>query len=243
MKWLQLLLISSLVVLSASNIFAADKNRTQSLIDTAKATVEATVVKIEGNKEAAADLDRARAALKQADASFLAGKSMFGFGDINPEAEKEILLSIDTAELAATTALSRVEFARATTELESIEKQFVSVKAKLKLFEDRKAELERLRLEVAACQKTGKELETIKTEKATLTAQVEQLAVERSRGDKLKIEQLELSHKLDEMKAENARLSSLLEKQQELRTPPPQTVPSATTASPDDAKKKSQKKP
>jgi uncharacterized protein involved in exopolysaccharide biosynthesis len=85
--------------------------------------------------------------------------------------------------------------------LEAIEKQFATVKAKLKLFEDRKAELERLRLEVAACRKMSNDFEVVKLEKANLAAQVDQLNSERSRADKLKIEQLELSRKLEELKA------------------------------------------
>jgi SMC interacting uncharacterized protein involved in chromosome segregation len=159
-------------------------------------------------------LERARTALKNADESYNSGKSMFSFGDISPETEKEIKRAVDMADLATATALSRVEFVRATAELEAIEKQFAAVKAKLKLFEDRKAELERLRLAVEACRKTSNELEIIKIEKATLASQVDQLSAEQSRADKLKIEQLELTRKLDEMKVENARLSALLEKQQ-----------------------------
>ena len=237
MKWLFLILVSVACV-STSSAFAAEKNKTLIQCEVVRSAVEATAGKVEGNKEAAADLERARTALKNADECSKAGKSMFGFGDISPETEKEIKVSVDIAELATATALSRVEFVRATAELEAIEKQFTAVTGKLKLFEDRKAELERLRLEVAACQKTTKELETIKTEKAALMTQVEQLAAERSRADKLKIEQLELTHKLEEMKTENARLSSVIEKlPAESKTLPTPAPP------PEDSKKKAVKKP
>lgn len=196
--------------LSLSSAFAAEKNKTLLQLEATKSAVEATATKIEGNKEASADLERAKTALKQADESLTTGKSLFGFGDINPEAEKEIKLAIDAAEVATASALSRVEFVRASTELEAIEKQFASVKAKLKLFEDRKAELERLRAESATCQKMSKEFEALKDEKTALTAKVAQLSAEQSRADKLKIEQLELTRKVEELKAENARLSSVL---------------------------------
>lgn len=220
MNWNYLLLISIFCV-SVSSAFAADKNKTMSQLETTRSAVEAAAVKIEGNKEAAADLERARTALKYADESYKRGKSMFGFGDISPETENEIKLSVDMADVATATALSRVEFARATAELDAMEKQFTTVKTKLKIFEDRKAELEKLRLESAACQKTNNELEILKIEKANLASQVDQLSAERSRADKLKIEQLELTRKLDEIKAENSRLSTLLEKQQ----PPPPAAP------------------
>lgn len=219
MKWIYLLLVSTLC-LSTSNALAADKNKILIQLDASRAEVESVAGKAEGNKEAGADLTRARAALKNAEESYNAGKTMFGFGDINPETEKEIKLSFDIADVATATALSRLELVRATAELDAIEKQFSSVKSKLKLFEDRKAELIRLRLEVAACQKTTSELEIAKAEKTVMATKMEQLAVERGRADKLKIEQFELSKKMDELKAENARLTGLLEKLQAEKSAP-----------------------
>ena len=234
MKLTHLFLVA-LLSLQFSTAFAADKNKTLIQLDATRSAVETAAGKIEDNKEAAADLERARAALKQADESYSAGKSMFGFGDISPETEKEIKISVDAADIATLTALSRVEFVRATAEMNAMEKQFTATKAKLKLFEDRKAELDRLRLEAAACRKTSNELEIIKLERANLAAQIDQLNAERGRADKLKIEQLELTRKMDEMKAENSRLSTLLEKQQAEKAVPDPAH--------EDSKKKSPRKP
>jgi hypothetical protein len=230
------LLLAALLCMTASSVFAAEKNKTLIQCDVTKSAIEAAAGKVVGNKEAAADLEKARAAIKNAEECYNAGRPMFGFGDISPETEKEVKIAVDIADIATKTALSRVEFVRATAELEAIEKQFAVVKAKLKLFEDRKAELDRLRLEAAACRKIGNELEIIKLEKANLASQIDQLNAERGRADKLKIEQLELARKLDEMKAENSRLSTLLEKQQaEIKAVPDPAH--------EDAKKKSTKKP
>lgn len=223
MKWTYFLLVSTICI-STSGALAAEKSKVLIQLDATRSAVETAAGKAEGNKDATADLARARAALKYADESHTAGKSMFGFGDINPETEKEIKLSVDIADLATATALSRVELVRATAELEAIEKQFTAVKTKLKLFEDRKAELVKLRQEVAACQKTTNELEILKVEKTVLTTKMEQLTAERSRADKLKIEQFELSKKLDELKAENSRLTGLLEKQQPEVTDPKKSI-------------------
>lgn len=210
--------LMTLFSLSLSNAFGAENNKTMLQLEAAKSALETTAAKTAGNKDAAADLERAQTALKQADESYASGKSLFGFGDINPEAEKEIKVAVDTAEIATASALSRIELVRATAELDALEKQFVAVKGKLKLFEDRKAELERLRLESAACQKTSKELEAIKDERAALISKVTQLSGEQSRADKLKIEQLELTRKVEELKAENARLSSMLDRKLDNKT-------------------------
>lgn len=226
----KLLVLTTLCCLSASTVLAAEKSKTVIQCDIARTAVDAAASKAEGNKEATANLEKAKAALKNADDCYNAGKSFFG--GINPEAEKEMKLAVDAAELATAAALSNVEFAKANRELETIDKQTTVVKAKLKLFDDRKAELEKLRADSVAAQKISKELETVKAEKAALTTQVEQLSAERSRADKLKIEQLELTKKLDDAKAENARLSALLEKQQAK----PAASPAPSLA--DDAKKK-----
>lgn len=244
MKWIPrstgIVLVTTLC-LNVSDLSAAEKSKVVTQLDAMKSAVETAAGKVEGNKEAAAELDKAKAALKYADERYNAGKSMFGFGDISPDIEKEIKVSVETAEVATATALSKVEFVRATAELAAMEKQYAAVTAKLKIFEDRKAELERLRQESAAFQKAVKELETLKAEKAALTSQVEQLAVERNRADKLKIEQMELARSLEEMKAENTRLSSQLEKQSAEQKNA--SAGTAAAASADDPKKKAAKKP
>ncbi len=239
MKWSctsTCLFLMAICCVSVSSSLAAENNKTVIQLEAARTTVAAAAAKTEGNREAIADLDRARTALKNADESLKEGKSMFGFGEVTPEAEKEIKISVDAADIAAVTALSRVEFVRAAAELEIIEKQSATVKAKLKLFEDRKAELERLRRDAEACRKTSNELEVIKLEKATLASQIDQLNGERSRADKLKIEQLELTRKMDEMKVENERLSALLEKQST-------DLKAAAAPVPEEPNKKPAKKP
>jgi DNA repair exonuclease SbcCD ATPase subunit len=229
---------------TVSTARAAEKSKTLIQCDLARSAVASAEGKVEGNKDAAADLERARTALKNADECQKAGTSMFGFGGLNPETEREIKLSVDAAELATATALSRIEFARATAELEAIEKQYGAVKAKLNLFEQRKAEMERLRQEVAALQNNVKELEVVKAEKAALALQVEQLAVERARADKLTSERLALTRQLDELKTENARLIALQEKQQEAAAAAAAAAaPASPAAAPEDPKKKTPKKP
>ncbi len=235
MKWATLFCIS-IFCITVSDAGAAEKSRTLVQLDAARAAIEAAAWKTEGNKESAADLERAKTALKDADEIHKSGRSMFGFGDVSPETEKEIKLSVDMAELATATALSRVESVRAAAELEAIEKQYAAVSGRLKLFEERMAELRKLRAEAEAYRKTSNELEIIKIEKATLQSQVDQLTGERNRADKLKIEQLELSQKLEELKAENARLSAQPEKPTGIEAPPAVPVP-------EDPKKKAPKRP
>ncbi len=209
-------LISSTVLMIlvwSSTVFAAVTSvQLRGQIDAARVAIDATASKVEGSKEALADLAQARNGVAAAEESLKAGKSMFGFGDIGPDTAKEVKQAMELVEIATASALSRIEFTRATAELDAIEKQYTLVTAKLKIFDERKAELVRLRQEAASSQATTKENEELKGEKAALTAQVGQLTAELHKTEKLKTEQAELMRKLEELKGENSRLTGQAEK-------------------------------
>lgn len=221
-----------MVCMAVFNADAAGKGKASSQIDAARGMIEGIAAKVGGNKAAAADLEQARALLRKAEESLEKGRALFGFGDLKPEAEQEVKHYTEMTELAVSLAASRIERSRAETELEGLDKQLAAVKAKVKLFEDRKAELEKLRKDAAKCQTAAKELETIKAEKAQLASQVEQLLAERGQADKLKGEQGEMTRKLEELKAENSRLKEQVERFQAERKALPAQPAEAGTAVP-----------
>ncbi len=214
-----------LFVWSATAVAAGNGTQLRTQIDAARVAIDVTAAKVEGSKEALADLTQARNGVAAAEECLKAGKSMFGFGDVGPDSVKEVKQAMELVEIYTISALSRVEFTRATGELEAIEKQYAAVSAKLKLFDDRKAELARLRQEAVASQATAKENELLKGEKTALTAQVEQLTSELKKAEKLKAEQSELARKLEELKGENSRLNGQLDKARGATTPPNQSQP------------------
>lgn len=216
MKKTAAILVVTLLV-AATCAFAAEKSKILAQIDASRAAVDALAGKAGENREAAAALEQARASLKKASDLYGKGRQVLGinigFGDLKPEAEEEIKGYLGVADNAVATATSRLERARAATELEAIDKQLTIVKAKVKVFEERKAELEKLKAEAAKCQTASKELEALKAEKISLTMQVELLMAERSKSDKLKSEQADLLPKLETLKVENSRLSGQVDKQ------------------------------
>lgn len=216
MKNIAAVLVSMLLI-SANCAFAAEKSKLQTQLDASSAVIDVLAGKVGENREAAAALEQARTSLKKASDIFGKGRQVlginFGFGDIKPEVEEEIKSYLVMAENAISTATSRIEKTRAAAELETIGKQLTAVKAKIKVFEDRKAELEKLKADAAKCQALSKELETLKSEKSTLAMQIELLMAERSKNEKAKGDQSDLQLKLDGMKAENARISGQSEKQ------------------------------
>lgn len=216
MKVASLILLTIFFVVSNS-AFAAEKSKILSQIDATRAAVDALAGKVGENREAASSLEQARMSLKKASEIYGKGRQVLGinigFGDLKPEAETEISNYLGTADSALATAASRLEIAKAASELEAIDKQLESVKAKVKVFDDRKAELEKLKAEAAKCQAVSKELETLKSEKSSLAMQVELLMAERNKAEKQKSDQADLLPRIEALKVENTKLSNQVEKQ------------------------------
>lgn len=166
------------------NVSAAEKSKILIQIDAARTSIDAATPKVGDNKTAAGDLDQARTLLKQAEATYEKGRPLFGIGDLKPEVEQNVSHLIGLSELAVQLADIHLATARSESELGAIEKQLASVKAKVKLFEDRKAEIERLKTEVAKYQAAVKELETLKTENQKLNAQLSTLTTEKNELNK-----------------------------------------------------------
>ena len=177
MKTRILILIITLCLTTFTAI-AAEKNKAVVQLDTARTAIETMAAKIGDNRDAAADLELARAAIKKGDDASEKGRQLFGFGDIKPEAEHEIEIYAEIAGLSAAAAASRLEKAKAAGELEVLDRNLSGIKAKIKIFEDRKSELEKCKAESARCQGTVGEIEVLKAENNRLTTQLEKLQAE-----------------------------------------------------------------
>jgi len=198
--------------LAAAAAGAVDKEKSQLQIDAARASIESFAAKAKDDKDAAAVVASARGQLKKAEEAYAGGRQMFGFGGVKPEAEQDIAHYASLVELSLALGTARLEKARNAEELEKLTTQLNKVKARVKVFEERKAEVEKLRTDAAKYEATAKELAALKADKALLASQVELLTAERKQMDKAKGELAESAQKLDELKAENARLSGQVEK-------------------------------
>lgn len=199
-------------LLITSSLYAEEKNKLLVQLETSRAAIETLSAKSADNKEVTNDLNQARTYIQKAQETANKGKAFIVFGELKPEAELEIRNYLEMGDVLVLTATARLEKARAAVELESLDKQFAAVKAKVKLFEDRKTEAEKMKTELAKCATAAKELELAKAEKALLSAQIEQFAAERSKHEKLKLELADITRKYDEIKSENYRLAAQLEK-------------------------------
>ena len=147
---------------------AGEKSKAQSQLEAARAAVEAFSKKSDQNKLVAADLESARAFLKKGEEAFAAGRTMFGLGDVNPEAAQDVKLDTDMVELHLALGQSRMDSAKAEEELAVMRAQVSKMKGKVKVFDDRKAELESLRASLVKFEATVRELGDAKAENVRL---------------------------------------------------------------------------
>jgi len=217
-----LTILACLTLLSAPlAAHAGEKSKSQIQIEAARAAIEAFARKSDENKLVSADLEAARDFLRKGEQAFSGGRTMFGLGDVNPEASQDIKFDTDMVELYLSLGQSRIDNAKAADELVAMSAQVAKMKAKVKVFDDRKAELEKLRASLSKFEATVKELEEAKAENARLADKAGKLESERKAAD------AELEH----LKAELAK-RDLAAAQAQAPTPTPAATAAAPAATP-----------
>jgi hypothetical protein len=197
---------------------AGEKPKSQIQIEAARAAIDAFTKKSDENKLVAGDLESARSSLKKGEDAFANGRTMFGLGDVSPEAGQEIKFDTDMVELYLALGQSRIDNAKSAEELAAMSGQVTKMRAKVKVFDDRKAELDKLRANLVKFDATVKELAAAKAENVRLTEKAEKMESER------KAFGVELEH----LKAELAKRELALSQAAPAAAP----APSAPTAPP-----------
>jgi DNA repair exonuclease SbcCD ATPase subunit len=198
------------LLIGSSIANAADRNKSLAQIETIKAAMDQVKTIVGENKIASSDLDTAAKHLDKASAALKEGEKMFG--GISDEAEQEIRHQTSMADLTLKLATSRIERSKIESDLATLSKKTETVKAKVKIFDDLRAEIARLKGEIANNEKAVKELAALNAEKASLAAQVQKLTAETELLDKVKSEKESLQKSFNQLKEENNSLTRQLEK-------------------------------
>lgn len=207
--------VCMLACMIAGSAGAAEKHKSASRIEVARSAIETLAAKADANKLVADNLQIARSYFGKAEAAYEKSREFLGLlniGDKKAAAEQDISHYTTMVDFTVTLANSRLEKYRIEGELAGLNKQVAAVRTKVKVFDDLRAEIEKLRAEVAKHDGVSRELVATKADKAVLVSQVELLMAERGQSDKIKLEKGELIRKLDEQKAENTRLMEQVEK-------------------------------
>ncbi|GAM09571.1 hypothetical protein OR1_01851 [Geobacter sp. OR-1] len=220
---------------------AADAAKTRALIDTGRTALEDLRGKAGENKAVAADLETAAQYLDRAAAALKGGEKIFG--GISDEAEQDVRHQTSLAELTLKLAASRIERAKIEAELDAINKKSEIVKSRVKIFDDLRAEIARLKEAVSANEKAGKGLAALQAERDALAEQVRKLTGENALLEKLRQEndmlRKELSRRQDEraQTTQPERAGNPQPDPKELETiPAPQPEPAAVPSPAPDPK-------
>jgi len=169
-----------------------------------------------------ADLDAARSYLKVGQAALEGGSSLFGLGDISQETAQEIKYATDMVDLYLTLGQTRIDSAKTAEEQAALSAQVNKMKAKVKVFDDRKAELVKLRAAMGQHDALVRELEDAKAENSRLALKTGRLEKERKA----------LEAELEQLKAELAKRDQAAQQP----APAPEAPEAPAAAAPEAAK-------
>ncbi|GFO55688.1 hypothetical protein GMSM_26950 [Geomonas sp. Red276] len=158
--------------------FADEKSKAQKELETAKVAIDAFSNKAGESKLVTADVEAARGMLKKGEEAFKAGLPTL-FGDLKPEAGRDVKHFAAMVELYLAMGQTKLDKEKDTEELKVMTAQITKLKARVKVFEDRNAELEKLRSDAILWDTAIKEMETVKSENAKLKEKNNKLIMER----------------------------------------------------------------
>jgi len=216
---------------------AADRSKSQAQIETAQTALNDFKARAAADATfASSELESAVRYLEKAAAALKAGEKMFG--GLSDEAEQDVKHETEMLDVTLKLAATKIERAKIEAESKTLGKKVDAVKAKLKIFDDFRAEIARLKGELATNEKAVKEVEALKAEKGALEAQITKLSTEKGQLDTLKEENLNLTRKLEKFEAVQKSVQpspKAAVPEPEIKTPPEKKIDPAPAEKKDTA--------
>ena len=160
-------------------LHAADRAMPESRIESARMALSEFKVTAGDNPAVAADIKYAEQHLDTAILHLKSGGKIFG--GVTEAAESDIRHELGLVELSLKNGTVRLDQARSRSEAELLEKKISTVKSKLKVFDDFRAEIAVLTTKTEGCQAERKALQGRLDEAGNLREQLEALKKENAR--------------------------------------------------------------
>jgi regulator of replication initiation timing len=189
---------------------SADREKSQARIDSARSSLNEFKSNAGESKTIDAEVKAAERNLEKASAAQKAGEKMFG--GLSDEADADVRHETSLLDLNLKLAASKLEKSKIEAESAVLGKKIDVVQAKVKIFDDFRAEIARLKEEVASTGKAVKEFEKLKGEKISLEEQVAKLSGEMDKLGAATTEISALKVQLTAAIEENRRLKVQQEK-------------------------------
>jgi hypothetical protein len=172
--------IGTLILVPASP--AADKTKALLAIEQAKSNLDNLIKKRTDSKEYQDDIITAQNYLKVAEGEYK--KNIGLLGGLKDEAEPTVRHYAAMADITVAIVTARLDTADQIREKEVIEKNIQAIRARIKVFEDKNTEIERLKTETGSTKVSlSGQVGALKTENAALKAEIASL--NQSKGDLL----------------------------------------------------------
>jgi chromosome segregation ATPase len=184
MKKLSIVFILFLFLFTQVDNVLADKEQLQFSIQKAKSDIEKVQKKSEEVKISINELKKASELLKQAETELTKSKNWRGV--LNKEAEPLIAYYTEMAEINTAIASSRLEKIDQEKENTRLEKLIPELEAKIKIFDDKNAEIKKLKEELekpkGKMRDVNSEINALRKEKIELNEQLSQLKAEKEKS-------------------------------------------------------------
>lgn len=156
---------------------ADNKDRSVAMIEAARLNIASFKAKAGDGKAASTELGMVNGYLAKAEYALEKGKNFLGM--VSEEAQQDIRHLTALTDIAIAIGNSKMERSRVEAEYALLSARLEKVKARVKVFDDYRAEIARLKAELARSSAASKELESLQAEKAYLQKQVEKLTAEK----------------------------------------------------------------
>lgn len=200
----RILLVVLSVLLMASAATAADKTKALLAIENARVAVTKLEQRGATNQLVADDIVRAKGYLQRAETTYKENISWLLLGNLSDAAEPQVRNYAEMSEIAAGIGLSKLEKIAYDTERQQLGKAIGEAQAKVNVFEQRAAEVAKLKSSAGKYDAAAQEIAELKT-------QVELLRADKLAAEALRQEKADLLKQLNEAKSQVARLTGQLE--------------------------------
>lgn len=157
----------------------ADKTQAVFSIQKARSAIEKVKIRGEEMKASIDELEKARKQLDVADAVLKKNTSLLGMGGLKKEAEPEIQYYVEMAEINTAIVASRLEKISQEKENARLEKQIPEIESKIRVFNDKNAQIKKLKEELSQPRTKSAEVAMLKKENTEMADQLAKLKTER----------------------------------------------------------------
>lgn len=212
MRKLSLYLIAiALLMFFSQTAIAADKTRVLLALEQAKNAVNQLNLRSSGSSLVEADLTAARRYLQQAETLYKESTSWMSLRGMSDDTESEIVNYAGISEHTAKTGLSKIERQTVDQEYEQLDKKVNIAKDKIRVLEEKAAEMANLKATTSKLQSAVKEAAVLKADQASLEQIKNDYALLLQKSETLKNDNKNLLEQLESQKLEKAKLTGQLE--------------------------------